>query len=49
MFLSPIVRKAIDSNPKQRVFKAYVIDFMEQYAIKSKNIMVNLQKLQIVF
>ena len=36
MFLSPIVRKAIDSNPKQRVFKAYVIDFMEQYAIKSK-------------
>lgn len=36
MFLSPIVRKAIDSNPKQRVFKAYVIEFIEQYAIKSK-------------
>jgi hypothetical protein len=36
MFLSPIVRKAIDSNPKERVFKAKVIDFMEQYGIKSK-------------
>ena len=36
MFLSPIVRKAIDNNPKERVFKAKVIDFMEQYSIKSK-------------
>lgn len=36
MFLSPIVRKAIDINPKQRVFKAKVIDFIEQYGIKSK-------------
>jgi len=36
MFLSPIVRKAIDINPKERVFKAKVIDFMEQYSIKSK-------------
>ena len=36
MFLSPIVRKAIDINPKERVFKAKVIDFMEQYGIKSK-------------
>jgi plasmid replication initiation protein len=36
MFLSPIVRKAIDSNPKERIFRAKVIDFMEQYGIKSK-------------
>ena len=36
MFLSPVVRRAIDSNPKERVFKAKVIDFMKQYGIKSK-------------
>lgn len=36
MFLSPIVRKAVDINPKERIFKAQVIDFVNQYGIKSK-------------
>ncbi|TGP43547.1 RepB family plasmid replication initiator protein [bacterium M00.F.Ca.ET.230.01.1.1] len=36
MLLSPIVRKEIDKDPKQRVFKAYVVDFIKQYNIRSK-------------
>ena len=36
MFLSPIVRKAIDSNPKQRAFVVRVKDFQTEYGIKGK-------------
>lgn len=36
MFLSPIVRKAVDVDPRQRVFNAQVVDFVAQYGIRSK-------------
>ena len=38
MFLSPLVRKSIDTNPNQKTFAISAIDFMKEYGIeKNKN------------
>lgn len=36
MFLSPVVRKAVDIDPKQRIFTVAVKDFANEYGIKGK-------------
>lgn len=36
MFLSPVVRKAVDIDPKQRTFTIAVKDFANEYGIKGK-------------
>ena len=45
MFLSPVVRKALDINPKERVFYVRVQDFVREYGIKSKNYYSELEKI----
>lgn len=45
MFLSPVVRKALDVNPKERVFYVRVQDFVREYGIKSKNYYSELEKI----
>ena len=45
MFLSPVVRKALDINPKERVFYIRVQDFVREYGIKSKNYYSELEKI----
>lgn len=45
MFLSPIVRKAIDSDPTQRTFIIKVKDYMEEYQIKSNAYYQELKKI----
>lgn len=38
MFLSPLVRKSVDTNPNQKTFAISAIDFMKEYGIeKNKN------------
>lgn len=44
MFLSPVVRKALDSRPKERIFYVRVQDFVKEYGIKSKNYYSELEK-----
>ena len=51
MFLSPLVRKAVDLNPQQRTFTVKVKDFQAEYGINSKayygeleKIIINLQQ-----
>ncbi|WP_204902210.1 replication initiation protein [Psychrobacter sanguinis] len=36
MFLSPVVRKAVDADPTQRIFTVAVKDFANEYGIKGK-------------
>jgi plasmid replication initiation protein len=36
MFLSPVVRKAVDNDPTQRTFTVRVSDFAKEYGIKGK-------------
>lgn len=36
MFLSPVVRKAVDNDPTQRIFTVRVSDFAKEYSIKGK-------------
>ena len=45
MFLSPVVRKALDSRPKERIFYVRVQDFVKEYGIKSKNYYSELEKI----
>lgn len=45
MFLSPIVRKGIEKDPKQRFFLVRVKDFQDEYNIKGKYIYQELAKI----
>lgn len=45
MFLSPIVRKAIDKDPTQRTFTIKVKDYVEEYKIKSNAYYQELKKI----
>lgn len=45
MYLSPLVRKAVDNNPLQRTFVVRVEDFKEEYGIKSKAYYGELEKI----
>lgn len=45
MFLSPIVRKQLDIDPKKRVFQVYVRDFAKEYNIKGKYLYKELEKI----
>lgn len=45
MFLSPIVRKGIEKDPKQRTFLVRVKDFQDEYSIKGKYIYQELAKI----
>ncbi len=45
MFLSPLVRKAVDKNPLQRTFTVKVKDFQDEYAIKSHRYYEELAKI----
>lgn len=45
MFLSPIVRKAIDKDPTQRTFTIKVKDYVEEYQIKSNAYYQELKKI----
>lgn len=45
MFLSPIVRKAVDKNPNQRKFVIKVKDFIDEYKISSHSYYQELKKI----
>lgn len=45
MFLSPIVRKAVDKNPHQRKFVIKVKDFIDEYKISSHSYYQELKKI----
>ena len=45
MFLSPIVRRGIEKDPKQRTFMVRVKDFQDEYSIKGKYIYQELAKI----
>lgn len=45
MFLSPIVRKAVDKNPHQRKFVIKVKDFIDEYKISSNSYYQELKKI----
>ena len=45
MFLSPIVRKAIEKDPKQRTFLVKVKEFQDEYGIKGKYVYQELAKI----
>ncbi|EEV23400.1 initiator RepB protein [Enhydrobacter aerosaccus SK60] len=45
MFLSPIVRKAVDKNPNQRKFVIRVKDFIDEYKINSHSYYKELKKI----
>lgn len=36
MFLSPVVRKAVEADPEQRIFTVRVKDFVDEYGLKGK-------------
>ena len=45
MFLSPIVRKQLDENPKERVFQVRVRDFAKEYNIKGNYLYKELENI----
>lgn len=44
LFLSPIVRRAIDINPDQKMFTIKVKDYAKEYELTNKNIYAKLKK-----
>lgn len=44
LFLSPIVRRAIDINPDQKMFTIKVRDYAKEYELTNKNIYAKLKK-----
>lgn len=45
MFLSPIVRNAVDKNPNQKLFKIYAKDFAKEYDITEKHVYERLKNI----
>lgn len=45
LFLSPIVRKQIEENPKNRIFNVYAKDFAKEYGLKGNSVYSELEKI----